>query len=179
MTGIFVEERQMFHCANCQQVNERALIIDPAVRWWLDDTGEYWHEVAGVFLYNPAGEFLFFDRTKSPFGLTVPAGHVDTHEDPATAALRELGEEVGIHVAQSTYIATADVNGDKCRRGADVHRWHVFAAQMPAYAVVTLSNEGIRPVWLTLEQALMQNPTFAVWYVITHYGVALQQLTTR
>ena len=65
-----------------------ALIIDPAVKWWTDSSRECWHEVAGVFIASPEGKFLFFERTKFPFGLTVPAGHVDRGEMPARTAAR-------------------------------------------------------------------------------------------
>lgn len=177
---VFFQGLQIFSCERCGEVNERALIIDPAIRWWVDeaDANEYWHETACVFLYNSAGEFLFFDRIKSPFGLTVPAGHVDAEEHPGFAAMRELREETDVRVTHVFHLLTHDIAGDKCRRGADVHRWHVYATKMPASAVVSLGNEGIQPTWLTLEQAWQRNLTFAVRYLITNFAATLQQAIT-
>ncbi|HEU5121966.1 MAG TPA: NUDIX hydrolase, partial [Candidatus Saccharimonadales bacterium] len=131
VTDIFVEGLQKFYCTHCHHINERALIIDPSINWWVDDTGEYWHESAGIFLYNTQGQFLFFSRTKSPYGITVPAGHVDRDELSEHAAIRELSEEVNVRVTHVSKIATQDIHGDKCRRGADVHRWHIYAAMLP------------------------------------------------
>src|SRR5580765_8483247 len=73
--------RTYYACRACGAVQPRLLVIDPAVKWWTDGTGEYWHAAAGVFVREPAGAFLFFRRTKYPFGLTVPAGHVGFGED--------------------------------------------------------------------------------------------------
>lgn len=58
------------------------------------------HRISRIFVFNSAGELLI--QKRSPF-VNVPnrwdqsaAGHVDEGEDYATAAARELEEEVGI-----------------------------------------------------------------------------------
>ncbi len=163
-----------FYCHNCQQTNLRALIIDPRVTWWVDESGEYWHEAAGVFAAKPDGTFLFFDRIKYPLGGTIPAGHSDVGEQSIVTAKRELREETGINADTLTPIATDDIWGDECRRGADVHRWHSFVAKVSQRTKVTIRDEGVGPVWLTLDQALMCNLTYATRYVITqHYDQIL------
>jgi 8-oxo-dGTP pyrophosphatase MutT (NUDIX family) len=170
--------RLTYRCDSCRQTNSRALIIDPVVEWWVGQGGEYWHETAAVFVANGQGEFLFFERRRHPFGLTVPAGHVDKGELPAHTARRELGEETGIQLSQVRFkhIATDMIRGDECRRGSDSHRWHSFATTVPSSAPVKIDQrEGVSPVWLSLEQALQSNLTFATRYVIMHHGAALRQ----
>ena len=175
--AIEVDGIHQFYCNNCGCSNLRALIIDPKVTWWTDESGEYWHEAAGVFAAKPDGTFLFFDRTKYPLGLTIPAGHGDIGEQSSITARRELREETGINAHILTPIASDDVWGDECRRGADVHRWHSFVTKVPQYVqadIPDIRDEGVRPVWLTLEQALGCNLTYVTRYVITqHYSEIL------
>jgi 8-oxo-dGTP pyrophosphatase MutT (NUDIX family) len=158
-----------FYCYSCHHTNLRALIIDPKVVWWTDDSDEYWHEVAGVFAAKPDGTFLFFDRTKYPLGGTIPAGHSDVGEHSIVTAKRELHEETGINANVLTPIATDDVWGDECRRGADVHRWHSFVTKVPQHITADIRDEGVGPLWLTLDQALACNLTHVTRYVITHH----------
>ena len=169
--------RLMHICPACERANPRALVIDPAINWWLDSTREYWHETAGVFVGNGNGEFLFFERIKYPFGLTVPAGHVDANEAHRHTARRELGEEVGIWLKQRQlhFVATSNIRGDKCRRGSDDHRWHVYATRVPHSISIEVNTEGVRPVWLTLDVALTCDLTFATRYVIAHHATAIRR----
>jgi 8-oxo-dGTP pyrophosphatase MutT (NUDIX family) len=174
----YTKSQPSYRCSSCNHVDTRALIIDPSVNWWLDRSGEYWHETGGIFVRNSEGQFLFFDRTKHPFGLTVPAGHVDRSEQPSRTARRELSEETGIRLPQRafTHVVTSNIVGDECRRGADAHRWHVYATKMPALATVKVdASEGTSPVWLDLNQALQQNLTFAVRRLIAQYGPRIER----
>ncbi len=177
VTKVTVGTTRLHHCAACGQTLPRALIIDPKVKWWLDDSREYWHETAGVFVGNPAGQFLFFERTAHPLGLTPPAGHVDFGETPEIAGRRELFEEVGLRAGRLTHLATDDIVGDECRRGSDAHRWQSFGLIVPADTPIHLSEEGLRPIWLTLEEAESRDLTFATRFVITRHREALQRLT--
>lgn len=146
------------HCAcpACGHIADRALVLDPAVRWWTDADGEYWHETAGVFVHDVRGRLLFFDRTAFPFGLTIPAGHVECGEHPGEAAARELREETGIAGTRLEYLARVPVPGDGCRRGADAHLWHVYrtADALDTGLEVHLGPEGTSAVWLTPDEAL-------------------------
>lgn len=162
-----------YRCGDCGHDAARALIVDPAVKWWLGGDGEYWHETAGVFVKNEKSEFLFFRRTKFPFGLTVPAGHVDAGEAHLKTARRELFEETGLRVPQTafTHVATANIHGDSCRRGSDTHRWQIYATRLPPRAAVKVNaDEGTHPTWLRLDEALKHGLTFATRYAISRYG---------
>lgn len=167
-----------YHCDTCHRTNPRAIIIDPQVEWWTD-TGEYWHATAGIFVVNELREFLFFDRTKFPFGLTVPAGHVDIGESALSAAHRELGEETQLSVDtdELILIGSDPLVGDGCRRGSDAHRWHSFLVHKPVdQAVVIDASEGHTPVWITLEAALKSPLTFATRQVILRHRRRLEML---
>lgn len=167
--------KTLYACRACGHVNERAIYFNK-YRWWLDDTGELWHDAAGVFVRNPAGQFLFFLRTEYPFVLTVPSGHVDENEEPAIAAARELEEEVGINAQELRDIATANIQGDSCSSGADLHRWHAYLLVLGTATKVRVREEGHKPVWLTLSEALDGRSLIKpAEYMLKHYAAKLQQ----
>jgi len=166
---------QVYQCATCGHSDSRALIIDLVVSWWLDAGQEYWHETAGVFVAD-GDKFLFFERVKYPFGLTVPAGHRDRGEDAQVAGMRELREETGLRVSELRHVATDDIRGDGCRRGADIHRWHIYATRLPSGSTIKVdSSEGARPVWLTLQEALDRDATYAIRHIITRHAKAIRR----
>lgn len=156
----------------------RAVVVDPRICWWTDSDGEYWHESAGVFVRDPRGRFLFFQRTAFPYRLTVPAGHVERGEDPKRAAAQELWEEVGIRAAHGDlrFVADEHLDGDMCRRGSDAHRWHAYLLDVDDHRAagtqgeLTVNEEGEEPLWLSLDQALSSQPTFAVEHIIDRYS---------
>lgn len=127
------------------------------------------HEVAAVFVGDKHGKYLFFERVKFPFGLTVPAGHIEPGEAPALAAVRELREETGIIDVQIRSLAVDDISEDICRRGHQGHRWHSFIATSSRPLHVKVNDEGKDPVWLTPGQALRRNLTIATRHVLTHH----------
>ena len=153
-------------------------MLDPRVVWWVGPDGEYWHESAGVFVLNGAGRLLLFERTIYPFALTVPSGHVDAGEDPAAAAGRELKEEVGLTAEALVPVACEDIMGDSCRRGSDAHRWHAFACRVDAVEVEVV-EEGHRPVWLTVEEALEADLVAPVRHILSRYGFRLADFGGR
>ncbi|WJY41196.1 NUDIX hydrolase [Streptomyces sp. P9-2B-2] len=187
ITWIVVEGKKCCTCASCGREAERAVVIDPRISWWTDADGEYWHESAGVFVRDRGGRFLFFQRTAFPYRLTVPAGHVESGEEPRCAAARELWEEVGMRGAEGDLRLVADeyLRGDVCRRGSDAHRWHAFLLEIDEHresgvqGEVTVNEEGEAPVWLTLDQARSGRPTFAVERIIEQYSERLLAAVPR
>src|SRR3989338_8383474 len=152
---VFRAGKTMYVCTDCQQESPRLLVIDSEIIWWIDkETKEYWHESAGVLLINRERKILFFDRIIYPYALTIPAGHMGAGENPKETAKRELREETGITADHLTLFSSEDVIGDKCRRGADNHRWHLYTAEILDFnASITLNDEGTNAVWLDLDKA--------------------------
>ena len=149
--------RHAFRCESCGCVEPRAIIFDPEVKWWLDDQLEHWHETAGVLVRNHQAKLLLFLRTRFPYLLSIPAGHLKDGEAPEKGASRELSEETGLDISPKSLLRldTWNIVGDECRRGADAHRWHSFSYSISHYATVRINpQEGVRPVWLSPVEAL-------------------------
>lgn len=171
---ITVGRRRKCVCRSCGKRADRAVVIDPEISWWTDESGEYWHESAGVFVRDPGGRFLFFQRVAFPFAMTVPAGHVGRGEAPDRAAARELAEEVGIRGGALRRVASEYLQGDVCRRGSDAHLWHAYLLDVTAASQVTVNDEGEAPVWLPLDQARTHRLTFAVARIVERHAAALR-----
>lgn len=173
----YKDGKTYYFCSACKQQNERSIVIDPVIKWWIAEDGEYWHESAGVFIRNPKGQFLFFERLIFPFALTIPSGHVDVGEDPLTAAYRETDEEVGIKAENLSEIATEAILGDSCRRGADAHQWHAYLLVLDKDSAIDVKEkrEGRKPVWLTLDEALNKDLIYPVEYIIKNFQSSLQE----
>jgi len=129
-----------------------------------------------VFLFNKNNECLLFERIIYPFAFAIPAGHLDAGKKPINAIQRELFEETGLKIAKNNFqlFTAEDVIGDECRRGADNHKWHLFVAKALKNNIsININDEGVKPVWLSLEKALLKKLVFPVKYFIEKYGGSL------
>lgn len=165
--------RSFYRCHACGAVSPRAIVVDPAITWWVDVRGEYWHESAGVFVRGPDSKFLFFRRTGFPFVLTVPSGHVDLAEPPAAAAAREAREEVGLETSHLIPLGVHNLVGDSCWRGSDAHRWHAYLCPSHHWPGPVAVEEGEDARWLALEEACELDLAFPARYIIEQHAAAL------
>lgn len=175
--GSTVTEK-IFTCNHCSAQNDRLIIIDPKLHWWLDEEDRYYHESAGILLIDPSGKVLFYELTKFPYGLTIPAGHVDNGESALAAAIREAREEAGIDLVAPKLIAKTAIHGDKCRRGADDHEWSLFAAKVTQEAANSISidaHEGQKPQWLDISEVDPGKMPFAMSFLFSNYGEAIRE----
>lgn len=84
-------------------VNERDEVVGRATRREVHATG-LWHRAVHVLVFDPKGQVFLQKRSMakdlSP-GLwdSSCSGHLDAGEDYDAAAVRELGEEIGVRVA--------------------------------------------------------------------------------
>lgn len=167
---VYKDNLTFYECENCKEESDRSIVIDHKIVFEVRVDGTYWHESVGIFLFNHQNKVLFFDRTIYPFALTIPAGHLDVGEDVTTAAGRELTEETGITNVPIKLFSKEDVRGDACRRGCDDHRWNLFTAHIGFVPEVEIQDEGINPVWLSLDEALQKKLVHPVRYFIEKYG---------
>ncbi|MFM1944298.1 MAG: hypothetical protein RI897_3280 [Verrucomicrobiota bacterium] len=81
----------LFQCRHCSF----RLFFNPAVS-------------GGAFLSNPQGQILFIVRAKEPAKgkLGLPGGFTDYHENAEAGLIREIKEEVGLHVTQLDYLCS-------------------------------------------------------------------------
>lgn len=171
ISDIVDQGRTYYQCAACGKISPRLVIIDPKVKYWVDEaTKEYWHESVGIFVFNKNNEALFFKRILFPFVYTIPAGHLDFDENIEEAVKRELFEETEIKIDQVKLFSEEDVLNDQCRRGADNHRWHLFVARLEGESEIKINREGLEPVWLSLPEALKKELSVPVKYFIEKYG---------
>lgn len=174
ISRIFKQNKTYYKCEGCKKTFPRLIIIDPKIKWWIDNsTQEYWHESVGVFIFNKNNEALFFERVIYPFSLAIPAGHLELGEKPEEAACRELFEETGLQVGSVKLFSKENVIGDKCRRGADNHKWHLYVTKIIKTSKIKLNDEGVNPIWLSLHQALTKDLVYPVKYFIDKYGDSL------
>src|SRR3990167_5052530 len=64
-------------------------------------TSPFCHSV-GAVIKNSKGEYLMLYRLVKPIGLAMPAGHVESGEEPGDAIRREVLEETGIRAINMT-----------------------------------------------------------------------------
>lgn len=108
-------------------VNERNEVIGQAPRGEVHAKG-LWHRAVHIFVFNKREELWLQQRShlKDVHPLTwdsSAAGHLDAGEDYATAAVRELKEEVGI-TAPTECIATVPACAETGWEFVELHRAH-------------------------------------------------------
>lgn len=170
----FTKSSNKIICPVCLSELDRIIIIDPKLKWWLDENNVYWHESVGILIINPANKVLFYELTKFPYGLTIPAGHVDNKESPKKAALREAREETGLNMADLGLCINANIGGDSCRRGSDNHRWSLYVYKLNGDQIANIvidDREGCNPVWLDLGDILnrLEEMPPAMRYIFNNY----------
>lgn len=166
-----------YSCLACGADSPRVLVYDPKMVLWFDDEERLVHEGCGVFVRQADGKLLLFQRTKYPYLLTIPAGHMENGEAPDLCAVRETKEEIGIQPTNLRKVFEGVIEGDSCLGGADIHYWHAYvstidARQAPA---VQLDEEGaswgwydprdlhagntVQPVLYLMQQGVLDNDT--------------------
>ena len=143
-------EKVVFKCLTCNALNERVLIFDPAMWQTFDEEQNLVHYSAGVMLFNEKNELLIFLRRKFPYLYTIPAGHISVNEDPKKAGIRELQEEVDVHINHAELIFQGKIYNESCLGGADIHYWYLYKAKITQKEII-LDEEGSEWKWIALD----------------------------
>lgn len=167
--------RMSYICKSCGKLEDRSLVIDNGVTWWVTENRTYWHESVGVVVVNKENKILCIMRQIFPFAYALPAGHLDKDEKPEHAARRELKEETSIVVEGTLeHLGDFDIPGDSCRRGSDDHIWHLYRYRLPNDSKIVLSDEASRAEWFTLSELQnLDNATYPLLVIVQMYNRAL------
>lgn len=90
--------------------------------------GSTMHYTVGAVIEQD-GRYLLIERAEFPPGFAGPAGHVDLGEDPLPAMIREVTEEVGLHVTSSEVLFDEEVPNNPCGYGITTHHWVLYRVQ--------------------------------------------------
>lgn len=160
-----------YQCDACGQASERVLIYDPNMQQYFDEQDRLVHESCGVFIQRADGKLLLFQRTKFPYLLTIPAGHLEQGEDPLEAAIRETEEEVGIRPDELTLLYKGTIEPEPCLGGADIHHWHAYACRVEGDNHVQLDEEGSGWGWYSTNNLTDENTVQPVMYLLRQEAV--------
>jgi ADP-ribose pyrophosphatase YjhB (NUDIX family) len=129
---------ERFRCA-ADHLLERSFLFDGRAVFSVEE-GRLVHESVGAIVRRRS-KILLFRRRRYPIGWTIPAGHVERDTEPEGEMKREVFEEVGLEVLRSRRLwKETPLLEDRCRRGADLHRWHLY--EVEAEGEVALNEEG-------------------------------------
>ena len=111
---------------------------------------------AGGIVFRRDGERTFFLLIRDSYrNWGFPKGHLEDGEDPASAALREVGEETGLDGLELR--APIEVIDWTFRfRGRHIHKvCHFFLIETPQRRTAPQREEGITACrWATFDQAM-------------------------
>lgn len=160
------KRRVSYICAICGRSSGRVLIYDPRMQLYFDAHSHLVHRSCGVFVTRADGKLLLFKRSKFPYLLTIPAGHLEVGEDPLSCAKRETQEEIGIAATKLTQIFEGTIAGDSCLGGADIHQWYTYACIVEDEKGITLDGEGVAWGWYDRSELSAHNTTQPVLYML-------------
>lgn len=82
----------------------------------------------GVVMKNKQGDLLLIERKNWPYGMALPAGHLDG-DSAEKGAVREIAEEVGLNILSQELVFEKKLDNPCKRIGGDKHFWYVYEAK--------------------------------------------------
>ena len=140
-----IEGKEMYLCEN-GHTNSR--MVDHESVKTVDHEGEVIHESVGAII-RAEGDILLLKRRKFPYKYSIPAGHMEDGEEAYLSLLREIEEETGIKISgEKRRLAYEGILEDKCRRGADKHKWHLYFIELEEKPEVDGNDEADHLTWI-------------------------------
>jgi 8-oxo-dGTP pyrophosphatase MutT (NUDIX family) len=167
---IQIDGDDYYHCRTCGHRDGRAMYTKGIQIEYLP-SGEPKHFSVGA-LIRDGDRFLIIKRRVWPYTHGLPAGHVDNGESFELTLPREVREELGVTPTAFTLLAhEPDLVGDKCRKGADIHDWKLFACEVPIEGIINNSDEAERLLWVSRQEADALNFAFASGHMLRKVGL--------
>jgi 8-oxo-dGTP pyrophosphatase MutT (NUDIX family) len=143
------ENRIVYVCPDCSEKSGKALVVDGKIKIISTSRGIKHIDVAALVIQDD--KILLMERRTFPYGLTLPAGHLEYSESLEEALEREVYEETGIKVKGATLVGQFEQPESYCRYGADVEEWAVFLVDHGAKDdVIVRNNETEDAYWFPL-----------------------------
>ncbi len=162
------EERFVYKCCNCGRKDGRVRERDPDAVEKQSENGRPMHVSIGAVIVRD-NKYLLLDRRRYPFCYAIIAGHLHKGEAPEAGIIREVKEEGSLEVKSLKLIYHGIIDGDKCRRGADIHEWYLFECN--CIGQPEENDEAKRIEWLTEEDLRKINLCFATEYLFLQAGI--------
>ncbi len=125
---IIENDRVLYKCKSCGTRDGRVLEKDEKAIEKHFENGRVMHISIGAVIARK-DRYLLLDRRRYPFCYAIIAGHLHRNETPEMGIVREVKEEANLAVKRLKLIFHGIIEGDKCRRGADVHEWFLFECE--------------------------------------------------
>lgn len=160
--------RLFYYCSQCNKKYGRALIVDGRIKILHTSRGIKHIDAAAIIIWK--NKMLFLERRGYPFGLMIPAGHLEYNETLEEALHREVYEEVGLKVKNATLLAQIEQPISYCRYGSDIEEWAVFLVEAENGEPVIANNESESMQWIPLNKIPVRQLTPHTRYALATLG---------
>lgn len=164
-----IEKNQvLFYCDKCKKKSGQAIQTGGRIIQKIHEDGRLKHVSVGAIIERE-GKFLIAERRVFEFGYGNIAGHVEYGETPEEAIKREIFEETGMIAKEVDLFLHEDIDGDKCRRGADIHEYYYFKANCVGKPVK--NKEAVSLDWYTPGEIGDLNLVYVARYIYSKLGI--------
>lgn len=129
-----------------------------------DSNGNPMHYSVGA-LIEKDGAYFFIDRAIPPLCMACPAGHIDEGEEHAEAIIREVKEETGFEIVETTLVAEHEfIKNNPCSKGVGSHYWYLYRCTVGKRAEDFSNEKEVKSsCWLTPEEIYALDNLEEVW----------------
>ncbi|MEM2924599.1 MAG: NUDIX hydrolase [Methanocellales archaeon] len=160
-------DRVFYECKTCGKRNGRVLEKDQET---LEKTfkDRAMHVSIGAVITRE-NRYLLLDRRRYPFCYSIIAGHLHKNETPEMGITREVKEEANLEVKRLKLLYHGIVEGDRCRRGVDIHEWYLF--ECICHGEPRENSEAKRLEWVAKEELSKINLCSTIRYLFKQAGI--------